>query len=332
MKNILLTGAGGFIGFHLANFLSDLGHEVRGVDIHSPTGSGNKMEFSFTVGDFRDPELMNVLLKDTEVVFHLASAHLQISLEKKDYWDINVHSLKPFLELCQKMGVQKFIHTSSVGVYGELKDIPANEESECFPQSIYGETKLAGEAEVLKYFKNTGFPVVILRPAWVYGSGCPRTEKIYHTLRKKRFVQIGKMENLRHPIYIDDMLEAYRLAMENDDAVGELFVIGGEHAITTSELIDTFSRVFNISGPVLKIPHAIGIAMAISAELVFGIFKMEPPISKRTLEFFNTHTAFDISKAKKLLKFNPSFTFEEGLNDYYSRYFEKKNYTIEYSK
>ncbi|NIV14933.1 MAG: NAD-dependent epimerase/dehydratase family protein, partial [Aliifodinibius sp.] len=66
-----------------------------------------------------------------------------------------------------------------VGVYGNLENWPANEESECLPQSIYGETKLAGEREVKKFSEETGFPVVIIRPAWVYGPGCPRTLKIY---------------------------------------------------------------------------------------------------------------------------------------------------------
>jgi len=315
MKNILVTGAGGFIGFHLANDLANMGHQVKGIDIHNPPVAEEEYNFSFTLGDFRDANLMKNLLQGVEVIFHLASAHLQISLENKEYWDVNVHSIRPFLELCQKSGVQKFVHTSSVGVYGKLRELPANEKNECFPRSIYGETKLAGEAEVLKYFAESGFPIVIIRPAWVYGTGCPRTQKIYQTLKKKRFVQIGNMKNLRHPIYITDMVEAYRLAMENDDAVGELFVIGGENAITTKELIDTFSRVFDIPGPVLKIPHALGAAIAVFAELAFDLIKKEPPISKRTLEFFDQNTAFDISKAKKIMNFKPAVNFEQGLEN-----------------
>ena len=121
--------------------------------------------------------------------------------------------------------VSRFVHVSSVAVYGNLKQLPANEKTPCKPQSVYGDTKLAGEAAVRKFWEETGFPVVIIRPAWVYGAYCPRTLKIYRALRKGRFVTIGNGENLRHPLYIADMIEALRLAMEAESAVGELFII-----------------------------------------------------------------------------------------------------------
>lgn len=314
-KKILITGAGGFIGYHLANFLADLGHEVVGVDLHFPNKpvDAKPPRFQPVEGDFRNQELMEKLLLGKDVVFHLASAHLQISLDDSEYWDINVHSLLPLLELSRKSGVKRFIHVSSVGVYGNLKTWPANEESECHPQSIYGRTKIAGEAEVHKFCTETGFPVVIIRPAWVYGPGCPRTLKIYRTLKKKRFIMIGKGENLRHPIYIADMLEAFRLAMEKEEAIGQTFIIGGGKAITTNELVDGFSSALNTPGPVVRIPYSLGKAIAISAEKLFGIIKKEPPISQRSLEFFDTNNSFDISKARKLLAYIPKFSFQEGL-------------------
>lgn len=317
LKKILVTGAGGFIGYHLANYLTDNGYSVTGVDIHYPeqAADGKQPRFTAVQGDFRDQPLMEKALEKMDVIFHLASAHLQISLDESEYWDINVHSLRPLLELAQRKGVKKFIHVSSVGVYGNLKSWPANEESECTPQSIYGETKIAGEAEVKKISEETGFPVVIIRPAWVYGPGCPRTEKIYHTLKKRRFIMIGKGENLRHPVYIKDMLEAFRLAMEKDAAIGQVFIVGGEKAITTNELVNAFSNALNTAGPVIRIPYRLGKIIAIISEKFFGIIKREPPISTRSLEFFDTNNAFDISKAKKRLGFNPKFPFEGGLSE-----------------
>ncbi|GAB4380286.1 MAG: SDR family NAD(P)-dependent oxidoreductase [Calditrichia bacterium] len=314
-KKILVTGAGGFIGFNLANYLADSGHQVAGVDLHYPEHpfDGKDPRFETVRSDFRNWSLMKDLLKDKDVVFHLASAHLQISLDESEYWDINVHSLRPLLELSRKGGVKRFIHVSSVGVYGNLKTWPADEESECHPQSIYGETKIAGEEEVRKFYRETGFPVVIVRPAWVYGPGCPRTLKIYRTLKKKRFIMIGKGENLRHPIFIADMLEAFRITMDHEKAVGETFIIAGEKAITTTELVEGFSSSLDIPGPLLRIPYFLGKTMAVTAELLFGIIKKEPPLSRRSLEFFDTNNAFDISKAKKLLNFVPQYSFEKGL-------------------
>ncbi|NIS75872.1 MAG: NAD-dependent epimerase/dehydratase family protein [Deltaproteobacteria bacterium] len=315
MRKILITGAGGFIGFHLGNNLAARGYETVGVDLHYPSESygAENSGFRHLTGDFRNEKLMEEALRDVDVVFHLASAHLQVSLNDADYWDINVHNIRPFMDLSQKMGVKRFVHVSSVGIYGNLKRWPADEVAPFEPQSIYGETKLAGELEAQRFGQEMNFPVVIIRPAWVYGPGCPRTLKIYRALRKGRFIMIGRGNNLRHPIYISDLLDAFLLSMELESAIGEVFIIAGERAITTRELVDDFCRVLGVPRPKVQIPYAVGVAIATCSEKLSGIFKVEPPISMRTLEFFDTNNAFDISKARKTLGFDPKVSFEEGL-------------------
>jgi nucleoside-diphosphate-sugar epimerase len=317
MEKILVTGAGGFIGYNLCNYLADQGHSVIGVDLHYPEGvvKDPRNGFQPNESDFRNWGRMREWLSGVDAVIHLASVHLQINTAETEYWDINVHSLRPLLDLAMESGVQRFVHVSSVGVYGNLKRLPANEETHCEPQSIYGETKLAGEMEVRKFSEELGFPVVIIRPAWVYGPYCPRTLKIYRALSKGRFIMIGKGENIRHPIYISDMLEAFQLAMESDSAVGELFIIAGQRSITTNDLVNGFCDVLNVPNPKIRIPHVLGATMAWGVESLFSLAKIEPPISRRSLEFFDTNNAFDISKARKLLGFEPKFSFEDGLRE-----------------
>ena len=313
----MITGAGGFIGYHLSKDLVARGYNVIGVDLHyhPETEKSRYNGFRPEVCDFRDWERMKELLSGVNAVFHLASAHLQISLPKSEYWDINVNSLRPLMKLAHEKGVQRFVHVSSVGVYGDLQTLPADEETQCKPQSIYGETKLEGEAEVAKFSEETGLATVILRPAWVYGPRCPRTLKIYKFLRKGRFAMIGNGKNLRHPLYIADMLSASRLAMASDSAVGETFIIGGDSPITTKELIKGFCKVFEIPEPKIRIPLVLGIAIASITEMLFWLTRKEPPISRRTLEFFNTQNAYDISKAKERLGYSPKFSFEDGLKN-----------------
>jgi nucleoside-diphosphate-sugar epimerase len=314
-KKILVTGAGGFIGYNLCIALADSGHEVIGVNRHYPKHvmDGPQQHFRAVTTDFRNWNLMNELLSGVEVVFHLASAHLQISLPDSEYWDVNVHSLKPLLELAEKCGVQRFVHASSVSVYGDLTEMPATEESPCNPQSIYGQTKLAGEKEVLSFAETTGFPVVITRPAWVYGPHCPRTLRLYKALRKGHFAMIGNGGNLRHPIFIADMIEAFRLTMEAQSAVGELFLIAGQAPISTKELVQSFCEVLDLPAIKIRIPYMVGAAMALGLEAIFWLARREPPISKRSLEFFKTNNAFNINKVSEVLGFQPQFSFKEGL-------------------
>ena len=314
-SKIFITGAGGFIGYNLSRALSRDGHHVIGVDTHYPiVEAGSECDlFQAEIADYRDAEKMQKWLYGVDYVVHLASAHLQISLDSAEYWDVNVHGLKTFLSTAQSTGVRRFIHVSSVGVYGDLQELPADEESICRPQSIYGETKLAGEKEVLSFSRDYDFPVVILRPAWVYGPYCPRTQKIYKTLEKGRFVMIGNGQNLRHPIYISDMIEAIRKCIESDLSNGNTFIIAGEKAITTRQLVECFCNKFELPYPKISIPYWMGYCIATISERIYGLLKKEPPISKRSLEFFDTNNAFDITKAKNILDFNPLVSFDDGL-------------------
>ena len=316
-KTILVTGAGGFIGCHLCNDLAKRGNSVIGVDLYYPEKFEKDRENSLQLasGDYRSHSLMKELLRGVEVVFHLASAHLEISLPESEYWDINVHSLRPFIELADQSGVKRFVHVSSTGVYGNLETWPADEETACKPQNVYGETKMMGEIEANEYYEETNFPIVILRPSWVYGPGCPRTLKIYKALHSGHFVMIGRGNNLRHPVYIQDMLSAFILAMEAESAVGETFIIGGNQAYTTTELVESFCKALDLPEPRIKLPMSLGKFIALGSEILFRLSIKEPPVSRRSLEFFNTNNSFDISKAKKILGFNPSFSLAEGLKE-----------------
>ena len=312
----VVTGAGGFIGYQLANALAAQGHSVVGVDLHFPDAAGpvGPPRFSPVTTDFRNTPRMKAVLHGTQVLFHLASAHLQVSLPAAEYWDVNVHSVPRLLELARQAGVSRCVHTSSVGVFGDVGSMPATEETVPRPQSVYGETKLAGEEAALDYGRDHRLDLVVLRPAWVYGPGCPRTEKLCRALRKRRFVMIGAGDNLRHPIYIEDMIEAFRLAAVCPEAVGKTLIIAGERAVTTRELVDGFCTTFGFPPPPLRIPYGAAMTVAYCTERLCSLFGSEPPFSRRTLEFFDTNNAFDISRARAILGFTPRYPLLAGLS------------------
>ncbi|MCC7146390.1 MAG: NAD(P)-dependent oxidoreductase [Phycisphaeraceae bacterium] len=317
---VVVTGAGGFIGRHLAEHLAEETASgqpkwrVIGVDLHfHASPSASKGVFEIVQGDFRDSALMQPVLQGAKVVYHLAAAHLQKSLPDSAYRDINVHSLKPLLTAARAAGVRRFVHVSSVGIYGNLKTWPADEEAPKEPQSIYGITKLEGEIQALQLGKELGLEVAVIRPAWVFGPGCPRTAKLYRALRKGRFIMIGRGDNLRHPLYIDDLVAAMKLAAEHPQAVGETFIIAGPQPISTRQLVEEYCQVLGLSYPKIRIPYVVGLGLAITAEALCGILGKEPPISRRALEFFDTNNAFNIGKADRLLGFTPHFSFAQGI-------------------
>jgi nucleoside-diphosphate-sugar epimerase len=315
-ETCVVTGAGGFIGYQLANALAADGRRVIGVDLHFPevSNAAGPRRFVPMVADIRDTTAMSQAMAGARTVFHLASAHLNVGLPDSVYWDVNVHSLQPLLRLAQEAGVRRFVHTSSTGVYGDLGRTRADESTPPRPQSVYGATKLAGEHEVLTFGRERGLEVVVLRPAWVYGPGCARTERLCRALRARRFPLIGKGDNLRHPIYVDDMIHAYRLAAVAPHAAGQVLIVAGAQAVTTRELIQTICHAFELPLPSVRIPYAVGAALAIAIGRAFHLFGGDPPVSRRTLEFFNTNNSFDTARAHELLGFAPRFSLLQGLS------------------
>jgi len=312
---VTVTGANGFIGSHLVEDQLARGRTVRAVDISLSKleALGGNPSVELFEADIREEERMGRVVRGCDVVFHLASAHLSVALSDEEYWKINCEGSKAFVKLCHLSGVRRFVHCSSVGVHGAIKTPPASENSECHPDLVYERTKLEGEKGVQKYANTTGFPVVIVRPVWVYGPGCPRTEKLFRTIKKRRFFFVGNGLAQRHCVYITDMVAAFNLCAEHPKAPGKVFIIGDPTSVTVRELIEQMATTVGVPSPRLSIPLSFANALCFFIERGFSILGKEPPFSERSLKFFTNNTSFDTSRARKELGFVPKVKLYHGL-------------------
>lgn len=319
MTRVLITGAGGFIGRHLVADQLGRGNEVVALDLHTEALADLHEHAGLAVveGDFREQALIESHLDGVDVCFHLASAHLETGIGEEVFWQVNVEGARAFVAQCHAAGVGRFVHCSSVGVFGDIKNPPADEESPCDPDIAYEETKLAGEKAVMDYARETGYAVTVLRPAWVYGPGCPRTQKLFRTIEKGRFFFVGDGQTLRHAIFIDDMTRAFDLAAKRDEALHEIFIIAGPRATTLRELAEEIAQVAGVSAPKLQFPKAIVWPGCLLMEIVFGAIGKEAPFTRRSLKFFTGNTAFSTAKAQKLLDFRADVELAEGLRETY---------------
>ena len=313
--NVLVTGGGGFIGSHLVEDQLRKGRNVIALDLDfsSLNGSASHAQLQKIEGDIRNRDLVERSLTGVDIVFHLASAHLSLTTSDKDYWDINVTATKALVALCRTSGVKRFVHCSSVGIYGDVIGAPANEESACSPDLTYDKTKLAGEQGIAQFYQETGYPLSIVRPVWVYGPRCPRTNKLFRSIKTQRFPMVGTGTNLRHCVFISDLVDAFDLCATRDEAVGQTFIVGAEAAVTVAHLVNEIALVMNVAPPKMKIPLKIATSICSITESLFRVRGKEPPVSKRTLEFFTRNTSFDITKAKTLLGFSPRVSLRDGL-------------------
>ena len=307
-----MTGAAGFIGRHLVRALLERGDEVVAWDRASlprdawPGSGPRRVE-----ADLGDATAAQVLA-GADTVYHLAACHLGVATPDEEFVRVNVEAAAGLVRAAARAGVRRFVHCSSVGVYGRLRETPADEDSPCHPNLVYERTKLAGERAVLEAAGESGLEAVVLRPAWVYGPGCPRTEKLFRAIARGRFVVAGSGERLRHGVYIGDMVDAFQLAADAAAAVGRVVIVGDREAVPVRTWVDEIARQTGARRP-LSIPLWLMELAARGVELAFRPLGKEPPISRRTLEFFTGNTSFRIDRARALLGFEPRYDPASGL-------------------
>jgi nucleoside-diphosphate-sugar epimerase len=322
---VLVTGGGGFIGRHLVEAQLQKGREVRVLDVDTSSLShlAGYSNLSVMEGDIRDRCLVEEAVDGVEWVFHLASVHLSVAATDAEYRSVNVEATKNLLMTALEKNVTRFIHCSSVGVYGKIEDSPTNEQAICSPESIYDITKLEGEEQVLRFYQNTGFPVVVVRPAWVYGPGCPRTLKLFRSIKRRKFFMVGSGKALRHGIYVKDMVEGFELCATTGNAVGQIFILADPQPVSVKELVEKIAEILGVVPPRRSVPIWMMNPVCFGLEVGFKSLGKEPPISRRTLNFFTANSSFDISKARRVLGFDPQVKMDEGLRLTH-RWFERE--------
>jgi nucleoside-diphosphate-sugar epimerase len=310
---VLVTGAGGFMGRHLVADQLARGRSVTALDLDVTTLeplAGPALRC--LKGDVADPATIRAALEGVDVVFHLAAAHLSVAVDRGEYRRTNVGGVAGLITASADLSVRRFVHCSTVGVYGALREQPADEGTPCHPQFDYEVTKLAAERLLLDAFAASGFPVVILRPVWVYGPGCPRTDKLFGAIARRRFVVAGRGDTLRHSIYIRDMCRAFDSAASAPGVEGEVIIVGDAGATTVRNLVDEIAAL--VGAPAARsVPAWILYAAGLAAEAAFTPLGREPPLSRRTLRFFSGNTSFRTDKARGLLDSAPRYTIREGL-------------------
>jgi nucleoside-diphosphate-sugar epimerase len=208
--------------------------------------------------------------------------------------------------------VERFVHCSTVGVQGEIKDPPADEDYRFEPGDHYQDSKLQGELLARQYF-NDGLPGVVVRPVGIYGPGDKRFLKLFRPINRGYFLMIGHGKTLYHLTYIDDLIEGFILAGRKPEALGKVFTIAGERYTTIKELVDLIADILHKPRPKLRVPLAPVHAAAALCETICKPLGISPPLYPRRVEFFAKDRAFRIERARRELGYQPQIGLREGL-------------------
>ncbi len=313
---ILVTGGTGYTGSHLVRRLVNDGYDVR-TFVRNPDKFPllKDINVEIATGDLRNKDDVNKAMDGVNVVYHIAALFRAENVSREDMFDINAGGAENMLQAAEKQGVKRFVHCSTIGVHGDVKNPPADEESPYNPGDYYQESKLEGELIAQRFMKAGNIPISIYRPAGIYGPEEKRFLKLIKSIRNRTFVMIGSGEILYHMVYIDDLVDGIILCGTQDEAVGEIFILAGDDNLTLNDLVHLIADIQNVPAPKLRVPFAPVYAAGYAAEVLFKPFGVQPPIYRRRVDFFRKTRSFDISKAKDVLGYKPKVSLREGLQN-----------------
>lgn len=312
---ILVTGGTGFTGKALVRRLLDLGHQVIALDYKEGLRTQELRDWGaeVVIGSVTDPEVVRRCVDGAEVVHHLAAAFRELDVPDTYYHEVNVGGTRNVLAAAARAGVRKVVYCSTCGVHGNVDHPPAGEDAPIQPGDYYQRTKYEAEPVVQEYFRN-GLKTVILRPAAIYGPGDPeRFFLIFKRVARGTFPMFGSGRTYYHPLYIDNLVDAFVLAMEEGKGDGEAYLVADEHYVEIEDLVRRVGQVLEMDVKVPHFPVWPVVAAGHVCEKLCRPFGITPPIFPRRVDWYRQNRAFRIDKAKRDLGYRPRVDLDEGL-------------------
>jgi len=266
-KKVLVTGAGGFIGSHLAERLVRQGCDIIAlVHYNSRSDRGNLefvsssvlQEMDIRAGDIRDPYFMNELVGGCDIVFHLAALiGIPYSyLAPASYVETNVQGTLNVLQACLAASVERVVHTSTSECYGTAQYVPIDEQHPLQAQSPYSATKIAADKLAESFYRSFNLPVATIRPFNTFG---PRqsARAVVPTILSQLLaglpeLHLGALDPVRDLSYVDDTVEGFLAVARSEQAIGTVINVGSGSGVTIKELASLAMKVVGRQLPVVQ--------------------------------------------------------------------------------
>lgn len=316
LPRIFLTGGSGFIGSRLAIMAIEAGYPVTVSTAINTDSERARCEIlrahgiQIVAATLEDAAVLAAALPGHDVIIHLAAAQHEAGAPESHFHRVNVEGTRNLLNLAVQAGVKRFVHGSTIGVYGSASDGLLSETSPLAPDNSYGRTKAEAE-DVVRSFANQ-IEIVIIRISETYGPSDMRLLKLYRAIKRGQFITLGTGTNEHQLIHVEDLARGLLLAAQAPAAVGETIVLAGSERLTTSDIVETISRSLGRRKRLRHVPLWPFDLAARVLEKICAPLGMKPPLHRRRLDFFRKSFRFSTDKAERLLAFRATIPFIEG--------------------
>jgi len=309
----VVTGAAGFIGSQLVEYLLKEGHEVIAA-VRDPgrAQSLRHLRVSLEVADVGDGRRLAEIFSGADGVFHLAALFNDPECGWDEYRAVNVEGTLNVLQAAEQAGIRRVVHCSTVGVATEAHEPPHSERTPYSPQDDkYEVSKTEAEQAALGFARGKELELVVIRPAQVYGPGDVSKLKFYKMVAGG--VIVDPRNTLKHPVFIHDLCRAFLLAMQATNADGEVFIIGDSEPLPLRRMVSLVAESLGVDEPRWRLPAGPVRFTAILVEKACNALGIRPVIFGRSMDFFVKSVHFDVTKAEKVLGFRASTDVAEGV-------------------
>lgn len=313
--NITVIGANGFIGRRLCEVCVKRGDSVNAM-VRNPntTADLKSMGAAVHIGKITDKDALIGVCVGADIVFNAAGAlgKWKTSFEELDL--INTYGAGLVVRCSAEAGAKKVVHISTAGVSGPIPVNTAGTESyPIAPVTDYQRTKLEGERAATVTYMETGVPLVIVRPSFVYGPGDLHKLSLFKLISSGKMIYINNGISMLHPVYIDDVISGLLTAGERAPGEGDIYIIAGGRPVTTRELIIDIAHALSAPVPKFSLPSSILMPAARLMELAGMVVDKEPPLTRSKVGLFSENYIYSIDKAWNDIGYRPLIDLPEGI-------------------
>ncbi len=312
---VFVTGASGFIGQVVVKKLVGHNHSVTALLLpHEPKSS--VAGAAFVRGDVTLPETIAGKMSGHGAVIHLAGA---VGYQtRKDCLRINKQGTLNVVHEAVHSGVRRFIHMSSVSVYGRVPNTPIGED---FPfkkiGDPYGDTKIEAENIVRVFAERGTLDPTILRPTAVYGEGDNKfLPKLVENLRSGKFRVIGDGEHRVDLVHVKDVAEFVLLVLEDRKSIGEAYNIANAHNPTWNEMLAVLCTELGVPVPSKHLPYKLAYRIAGIMEFLSFFTRKPPRLNRYSIRLIGRQYDYLTDKARRDMGFSSSTPLLDGMRDY----------------
>lgn len=317
----LVTGATGLLGSHIVEKLRAAGEPVR--CLVRPSSDRTWLEtqgVEFVEGDLTDEAALRQACQGVKIVYH-AAARVGDWGPWNEFQEITIDGTKRMLEAAMAAGVERFLHISSISVYGYYTDaITLNEDDKTgfalYDWAYYSRSKHTVEEMVKQYHAEGKIACTVVRPAWIYGPRDRSTiERLTRMIKTGKAKILGNGDNQLNVVYAGNVAEGAIKAANHPEAAGEIFNCSNDGEITQQQYFDMWADALGAPRVKRKVPYWLAYRVGHFLEILGHTFNWKKPpfITRYAVWLMGRRSFFSAEKARKMLDWQPTVTYEEGI-------------------